>query len=115
MDEKTRLMVLFRETVADLLLGSEIDLSFPRSGLMFAIRFFNERYGTDVQEVCGYLDLAEDFAECISIYTKNSLFRFDREKKKFYTARPSRFVTPAIISGARQADRRHHRMLGNDY
>jgi len=113
--EKEKMMVLFREMVAEKFLDSELNLKLPRSSLMDLIVAFREKYVVDILSVCDYSDLAETFAECASIYTAQSMFRFDRKKNKFYIASSSKYTTPAMMDGARCADYRHHQVLGGDY
>ena len=112
--EKERMMVLFREMVAEKFLEDELNLKLPRSSLMDLIVAFREKYVVDILSVCDYSDLAEIFAECVSIYTTQSMFRFDRKKNKFYIASSSN-ITPAMVRGAQRADYWHHQMLGDDY
>ena len=88
MDEKTRFMVLFRELAAEKFLENELNISFPRSSLLDLIIAFKEKYAFDILSICDYCDLAEIFAECVSIYTAQSMFRFDRKNNRFYIAVP---------------------------
>ena len=115
MNEKARMLILFREMAAEKFLEDEINIALPRSSLLSLVMDFKETYGKDLLAFFEYQDLAEIFAECASIYTAQSLFRYNRKKDKFYIASSSKHVTPAMIDGARRANYRHHQMLGDDY
>jgi hypothetical protein len=108
---------LFKEIMKEAIASSEIDLESPHTSFMIVFRKFKKVGGWQFLE--SKLSKEEDqvltkiFLDILSglgIEIKDKIFIRRTEPKKI-----KRTIPPEILEGARKADFRHHRALGNDY
>ena len=121
MDERERYLALFREVIMEKILDERLDWEFPRTGFLFAIIEFREKYSSDLFSKFTYLTLVQEFIEAVGQYVSHFDLKIDfaameNEMIPWSLKNPSpSWATPTMMEGACLADHRHRLMLGDDY